>query len=413
MIPSLVLIFSAVFMFKVPYLRDSAVVASFFCIGHIVFNKNIRKFINFSFNLKPFKIFTFSIIIIFLYSTFVILIFGVNDVSFLFSKILQLFYISLLLPIIYFLSEKGLEQKDIILAIILVFFIQSIIQILAIVFPIVSDFVGWFQYEDAREVALSFGGVRGNALSANLFFGLSASYGLSIMLCGYYLIVSDSNRNIVSIASVFIFLGGLLTGRTFYLGCIFSLFLFLLTPNPKFSLVSRCRFLISRTLLLAVVSIILFHFLPNNLGFKIYNFAFEFIINLSDSGNLQTKSTDRLLEMLAINIGGVKDFLFGYGTYTSFDGLYFMHTDVGYLRNILFFGAIGTFFLVFLFIYWCVVSFSIHNYKYFKGFVFLLVFYCGILHIKGEVFFHMHMISVLIMLLVSFQSNKHQVKEVI
>ena len=74
-----------------------------------------------------------------------------------------------------------------------------------------------------------------------------------------------------------------------------------------------------------------------------------------------------------------KTFLIGDGKYTNEDGSYYMYTDAGYMRNILYFGILG---FIFLFLYQ--ISFFIWDYK--NLFInFIILIYILIMHVKGDV----------------------------
>src|SRR5690606_38149554 len=69
-------------------------------------------------------------------------------------------------------------------------------------------------------------------------------------------------------------------------------------------------------------------------------FAFEFLYSYFDEGTLTTVSTDMLSEMY-FTIDW-QTFIFGDGKYINPDGSYYLYTDAGYMRNILFYGIFGT-----------------------------------------------------------------------
>ncbi|MBR1796131.1 hypothetical protein IJ765_02630 [Candidatus Saccharibacteria bacterium] len=64
------------------------------------------------------------------------------------------------------------------------------------------------------------------------------------------------------------------------------------------------------------------------------------IINLVTTGDMQNSSFDRLQEMNQVKIEGTT-LLVGDGYYTEEDGHYYMRTDAGFVRNVLFWGLIG------------------------------------------------------------------------
>src|SRR5699024_2214086 len=72
-----------------------------------------------------------------------------------------------------------------------------------------------------------------------------------------------------------------------------------------------------------------------------YNWVLEPVINLFETGELQTRSTNILWNMWFIP--DIKTILVGDGYYTSpLNSGYYMGTDVGFLRPILFYGFLFT-----------------------------------------------------------------------
>lgn len=72
----------------------------------------------------------------------------------------------------------------------------------------------------------------------------------------------------------------------------------------------------------------------------LFEFAFEMFFNLSDSGSMSTGSTDTLMTMWDIVPRTFKSWIIGDAKWNGAYG-YYMNTDVGYLRNIWYFGIIG------------------------------------------------------------------------
>lgn len=70
-------------------------------------------------------------------------------------------------------------------------------------------------------------------------------------------------------------------------------------------------------------------------------FAFEIFINYNENGSFSSASSDRLLEMYETIPDNLKTWIIGDAQWTGNDGLYYMNTDVGYFRNIFYFGILG------------------------------------------------------------------------
>ncbi|WP_172840628.1 hypothetical protein [Sphingobacterium sp. B29] len=133
-------------------------------------------------------------------------------------------------------------------------------------------------------------------------------------------------------------------------------------------------------------------------------FAFEAVYNYIDTGETGTKSGEILDEMY-FPISW-QTFLFGDGIYTGKDGAYYMHTDAGIMRNILFYGIFGLLFIVFGHLFYFLkplgrifsdmkkeISFtSVNKLLFFLS----LLLYTIVLQYKGEVLLFMPIIQVML-----------------
>lgn len=86
-----------------------------------------------------------------------------------------------------------------------------------------------------------------------------------------------------------------------------------------------------------------------NINEAAYNWIFEVFINYHDGKGFQADSLSRLEEMYFIP--SIKTLVFGDGYYSDpVTGLYYMRTDVGFMRLILFIGIFGTIYSYWLYI---------------------------------------------------------------
>ena len=72
----------------------------------------------------------------------------------------------------------------------------------------------------------------------------------------------------------------------------------------------------------------------------LFEFAFEMFFNLAESGSLSTGSTDTLMTMYDAIPTTFKSWIIGDAKWDTATG-YYKGTDVGYLRNIWYFGIVG------------------------------------------------------------------------
>lgn len=116
---------------------------------------------------------------------------------------------------------------------------------------------------------------------------------------------------------------------------------------------------------------------------QLFRFAFEMLFNYADSGELQTSSTDMLLEMWRHYPRDFKTWIIGDGYFISpyatnpyylgdHQYAYYMGVDVGYLRFVYYFGLCGLLCFI-LFMYVVAKECSINNTGYKALFIMLLI----------------------------------------
>lgn len=155
---------------------------------------------------------------------------------------------------------------------------------------------------------------------------------------------------------LFIWIGivGNMVARTTSAGLLIAV-VFLLIDTKVFSFRVRSSYAKSLYVLLGLMIVLI----PIGLSLykipaveNLFRFAFEMLFNLADSGELQTGSTDVLLEMWRHYPRDFKTWIIGDGYFISptatnpyyvgnHQYAYYMGVDVGYLRFIYYFGLIG------------------------------------------------------------------------
>lgn len=117
-----------------------------------------------------------------------------------------------------------------------------------------------------------------------------------------------------------------------------------------------------------------------------YNWAFTFISSFITTGKVNDGSFHQMLEMYFLP--SIKTLLFGDGRYIDGEG-YYMHTDIGIIRPVLYYGV---FFTCLGYIACChlIIIFkrrlSFLSYRDRQGIMFLLFLTLAIFELKGEVF---------------------------
>lgn len=300
--------------------------------------------------------------------------------------------------LVYCLFVYKNKQDKLVNYIIYIFLIQAGIQLISFVFPPINEFLNFFRSDKAIEIGQQqYGGIRALSISAQSFFGLGVGYGLIYLL---FLMnwkrIPISNILIKYLAFFLLVFGGASAARSSYAGIVLGvlyiiiqwLFISKTKGNSKgikqFNKKKVIRTIVSVPVIIIMLSLIYIQFSNNDsLDQKIdkmNNFAFQMFYNYQESGQLETSSTDALFNRMYFSIESTKTVLIGDAIYSNDDGSYYMHTDAGYMRNVLYFGIIG---LIILLIYqmkffeWRDRSNWIPN-------IFILT-YILVMHIKGDV----------------------------
>lgn len=250
--------------------------------------------------------------------------------------------------LIAFMDYK--EKKDSIIDILIdVFFIQSLIQNFSIVNEKFRNITNIFRDDAVIMQSLrDYGGARGTAISGSAFFGLAVAYGILFVIIVYHWKEWKYKHTITRvIVLVILCLGAISAGRTSFVGIAIALLYFFI-ENLK-----KCNYLRTRNGMLGfcfIMCILLISFCmivqksKSNYSLKIFfEYSSEFFRNFMDGKGLSSSSTESLFGKMYFSLN-FKQILIGDGRYID-GGLYYMHTDAGYMRTILF-GGIGAFFLL-------------------------------------------------------------------
>lgn len=236
-------------------------------------------------------------------------------------------------------------------------------------------------------------------------FMCAISYILSM-----YLILSKSN--VMKNISKYIVLLLSLLGTFFYgrigllvILCITSLIIpVLLIKKPKILI----------TLILSVlILIVVINYLKdsNEIIRTWYNWAFSVFINYIETGDLSTGSSETLFTRMYFKMD-TDTFLIGDGLYTSSSGGYYMRTDAGIMRPILFYGIFLTLmgYMSCLFIlYGMYKKFKINNDNWGKFICFIILITLVAFEIKGEIFYFLISLILPIYILLRY-NNDLQIK---
>lgn len=171
--------------------------------------------------------------------------------------------------------------------------------------------------------------------------------------------------------------GGLIYGRTSIITAGLSLIFLFISVKNKGKLFNKLFILI--LLFIIGISFLYFVSLENDSVSSWFNWAFEPIIAFFNKSDIRSMNSWKRM----IKIPDLKQFLFGDGRYTKEQG-YYMDTDIGYLRDIYYFGVFGLiciYSFIFSFLKCINKNIATKEYRSFLVFVFLNII---ILEIKGS-----------------------------
>jgi hypothetical protein len=313
--------------------------------------------------------------------------------------------------LIFSLFKIKNKVNDIPKYLIYIFIIQSIIQFLSFLSPEYRTFLNIFRSEGSILIAERYNYIRGLAISGGQFFSLGVGFGLAFIIYSYFWNDIFKKASVLKYLSlIFLFFGAMSAARSSLAGVGIAVFYLLINKLKKMKLKFSSRLkinLINIVLIFLIIIIVLFAIYLIDFSFiteRIQNmskFAFEFLYNFINEGELSTSSTETLFNRMYFKVS-LETFLIGDGFYTAPDGSYYMHTDAGYMRNILYFGVIG---FTILLIYQA--QFFVWRKKKLFIFNILVMIYILVMHIKGDTLsFNIMMQKMLFLLLLYNVTSK-------
>lgn len=343
----------------------------------------IFKFARISFNRKTSQfvfLFMESFIILFLLSIFIPIFYSTDDFSYLstiFTYILKCLILSTL-AIFCDSIEDFLYTFSKATALYVIF---SILLLFPAIRLIYSDLVFTVETSNA-DFLESQGIIFYTRYGLQGFSGFEHTFKCSLaFIFLVYLLTQKSfskQRNKIFFLMLLNFVGCCLFGRVGVLSCCFTFFFYTLFVTFKQKNYKILTFLIITAILLICIFLLLFEQITSN---PITRWMFEPFIKLLENGKLESASSDGLKTMYFLP--SVETFLFGDGYYFQ-NGHYYMKTDVGYLRPLLFWGMFGS--LLYYLCFFILLIPIYNNLKNKKGYflVFLCIFQNFFYEIKGE-----------------------------
>ncbi|MFV0186646.1 oligosaccharide repeat unit polymerase [Empedobacter falsenii] len=217
------------------------------------------------------------------------------------------------------------------------------------------------------------------------------------------------NKKLYILSFILVTVGGLMTGRTFFIAIFLGLLLYIL-----FDLKNAFR-LIYKVIPIIIILAFIVYGLMFSLGNeqkleRAFNFVFELFINYKESGEITSNSSTGTLNMYKFPTN-TKTWLVGDGKMLMPNGSYYMGSDVGYVRLIFYFGIVLTVLYFIYQIFLLVLIKSKTKNKEIRKFMLVMLLWLFILNFKGLTNFNDYFILIFLAFGVSNQVYiKHERK---
>lgn len=304
-------------------------------------------------------------------------------VDFGFVKTLILIAIQLITCIfLYAFFEYQKVEFDFFDVLVNVFVLQATIQLLSFLVPSFHELTNIFRTDNV--IRMSFG-IRGLSLDRYDYFNLAGAYGLIYILLAF----RWENWHIKSyfgkiVRLVLLIFGGMASARTaiFTLAAVFfvRMYVKMTLSHGKIRVNLRRTFIVFLSFFL--VSLLLYFGLKNYQPFRtMTGFLLASFSNYISGRGFTTTSTDELFGNMYFKLD-IQTLLLGEGHFTDEFGGYYMRTDAGYMRSVLYWGVWGT-----LLLFWFQLCFlnirSANKLKRIEAYTIMI--YILALNVKGSV----------------------------
>lgn len=385
------LAFSFVFAFPLPLVGNSAYLALVLSFALLFVSQTAMNF--FSCLMKN-KLVIFSLtvsLLLLLFSAFITIFHNQYDFAILrtlSNNFLSLIGCVALVSLVYTWAGK----KGIIDMMVHILFVQAFFILIMLLSPEVRELIQSFiRTESQMERMATYHNVRGLGVSGTVAFGLAVTMGMLGLLLHYWFAFyrKKSNSLVTFIIFMLCLLAALSAGRTAVLGFMLGFVFYLFSMNLSGLLKNSFKQVFIFGLL---VSSLMFYILNNEflmeIAFLYSRYVFRFVWNYLETGSFSVNSLAVLDKMYFVP--PEKETLFGSGRYVNFDGSYYMHTDAGYMRFVLFFGVLASFFMYITYIllnFWAYIKVK-SVLPQAAVFYSSLVFISFVFHYKGEIIFY-------------------------
>lgn len=257
-------------------------------------------------------------------------------------------------------------------------FIQGLIILMMFLSEMFRNIIYSLSKVDAAQLMERYDGFRGFGLSGSVTYDLAVILSIDLIFLSFLIIKKRINILFSIFAYIVIIISILMSGRTGWvgIGLSFIILLFDILRNANVKIMTYLGVVI--IFILTGFPIILQSYYPEAYDvvmLKIIPYAFEMFVNYFNGEGLSTHSSD-ILQKMYFPISE-KTFLFGDGFYKNpaNKDLYYMGTDAGYMRQILFYGIFPSLLLYMTYLYGFYRIYV--NIKFVKGFASVILLLCG------------------------------------
>lgn len=291
--------------------------------------------------------------------------------------------------------------------------VQALLSFLLFLLPSLKDvYLEMVKMDETAEgIMMSQSAFRLIAVAKSQYANMAVMYGFAL-ICGITLFFSGKpcffqHKIVFGLSMLIIVIAGILSARTFFLiaGISFMYFCYLLWCKMKWKAVF---FIVITTICVIGIFFICLLLLKNSEYENTYKWAFEWYINLSEGGELETSSTNTLQSMYVFP-ETVKTWWLGDGKFHTKFGGFYMNTDVGYLRNLYYWGICGSILMYVIQFRYFKLVFNLTNENIMKGMCITFLLWTYLYNIKEFWFADIYWALLLIALLKGKEEPVNQI----
>ncbi|MHC9537669.1 hypothetical protein ACVQ8P_07740 [Dellaglioa sp. BT-FLS60] len=323
-------------------------------------NSAYQKKVNLFLKNKLIRSILWSFFVLIIASLLFVIFRNTNDYSFTIILLPQFIQLIIGIIVLPYILESNVSIKKLLVEI---FCMQSIIEFMALVSPTFLNMTNIFRISRAVERSQNAdGGARATGIAIVAYFGLAIAFAVvEFMFVYFWKEIEYTNFMIKISILILIIFGGIIAGRTSFIGFIFGILVVIVRDFSKGIKIKKIHikvrnlymFIISLIILIFGIGIIVIfnisskisEFIASNPAIQSFQkFTLRLFVNYQTTGKFTDNSVERLKTMyFPISI---KSFFWGDALFTNKDKTYYMHTDAGYMRQLLYSGVFGFLYLV-------------------------------------------------------------------